>query len=278
MIRVLVDSAADFSQEEIKERGLYLVPLQVNFEEERYLDGVNLKRDEFYQKLTSGKVFPKTSQPSPQEFLNVFEEVKKNGDELICILLSSALSGTYQSALLARNMVEYEKIYLVDSLSAVVAVQMLCDTALKRIAQGKTAEEIVEELEEVKGRTRIFAALDTLEYLAMGGRISKAAAAIGEMANIKPVITVNKEGKVDVIGKGLGINRTLGFLQKKVEEAQIDEQYPIYSLFSYGEENCGKLEQRLEKKGYQIQARRQIGPAIGTHIGPEAFGICFCEK
>ena len=112
----------------------------------------------------------------------------------------------------------------------------------------------------------------------MGGRISKAAAAIGEMANIKPVITVNKEGKVDVIGKGLGINRTLGFLQKKVEEAQIDEQYPIYSLFSYGEENCGKLEQRLEKKGYQIQARRQIGPAIGTHIGPEAFGICFCEK
>ena len=175
-------------------------------------------------------------------------------------------------------MVEYEKIYLVDSLSAVVAVQMLCDTALKRIAQGKTAEEIVEELEEVKGRTRIFAALDTLEYLAMGGRISKAAAAIGEMANIKPVITVNKEGKVDVIGKGLGINRTLGFLQKKVEEAQIDEQYPIYSLFSYGEENCGKLEQRLEKKGYQIQARRQICPAIGTHIGPEAFGICFCEK
>lgn len=192
MIRVLVDSAADFSQEEIKERGLYLVPLQVNFEEEQYLDGVNLRRDEFYQKLTSGKVFPKTSQPSPQEFLNVFEEVKKNGDELICILLSSALSGTYQSALLARNMVEYEKIYLVDSLSAVVAVQMLCDTALKRIAQGKTAEEIVEELEEVKGRTRIFAALDTLEYLAMGGRISKAAAAIGEMANIKPVITVNK--------------------------------------------------------------------------------------
>ena len=273
MIRVLVDSAADFSQEEIKERGLYLVPLQVNFEEEQYLDGVNLRRDEFYQKLTSGKVFPKTSQPSPQEFLNVFEEVKKNGDELICILLSSALSGTYQSALLARNMVEYEKIYLVDSLSAVVAVQMLCDTALKRIAQGKTAEEIVEELEEVKGRTRIFAALDTLEYLAMGGRISKAAAAIGEMANIKPVITVNREGKVDVIGKGLGINRTLGFLQKKVEEVQIDEQYPIYSLFSYGEENCGKMEQRLEKKGYQIQARRQIGPAIGTHIGPEAFGI-----
>ena len=114
MIRILVDSAADFSKKEIDEKGIYLVPLQVEFQEEQYLDGVNLERDEFYKKLVCEKDFPKTSQPSPQKFLDVFEEVKENGDELICILLSSALSGTYQSAQLARSMADYDKIYIVD--------------------------------------------------------------------------------------------------------------------------------------------------------------------
>ena len=130
MIHILVDSAADFSKKEIEEKGIHLVPLQVSFQEEQYLDGVNLERDEFYEKLVHGKVFPKTSQPSPQEFLDVFEDVKEKGDEIICILLSSALSGTYQSAQLARSMADYDKIYIVDSLSAVVAIRILCDTAL----------------------------------------------------------------------------------------------------------------------------------------------------
>ncbi len=101
--KLVLDSAADFSKKEIEEKGIHLVPLQVNFQEEQYLDGVNLERDEFYEKLVCGKDFPKTSQPSPQEFLDVFEEVKEKGDELICILLSSALSGTCQSAQLARR-------------------------------------------------------------------------------------------------------------------------------------------------------------------------------
>ena len=278
MIHILVDSAADFSKKEIEEKGIHLVPLQVNFQEEQYLDGVHLERDEFYEKLVYGKDFPKTSQPSPQEFLDVFEEVKEKGDELICILLSSALSGTYQSAQLARSMADYDKIYIIDSLSAVVAIRILCDTALDMAAKGNTAQEIVEALEELKGRTQIFAAVDTLEYLAKGGRISKAAAAIGDMANLKPIITVSREGSVEVVGKGIGVNRTLSAIQKKIAALQIDENYPVYSLFSYGEENCVKLEQKMEKNGCKVDSRKQIGPAIGTHIGPEAFGVCFVEK
>lgn len=278
MIRILVDSAADFSKKEIEEKGIHLVPLQVNFQEEQYLDGVNLERDEFYEKLVHRKDFPKTSQPSPQEFLDVFEEVKEKGDELICILLSSALSGTYQSAHLARSMADYDKIYIVDSLSAVVAIRILCDTALRMAEHGNTAQEIIEELEELKGRIQIFAAVDTLEYLAKGGRISKAAATIGDMANLKPIITVSREGTVEVVGKGIGVNRTLTAIQKKIAGYQIDENYPVYSLFSYGEENCVKLEQKMEKNGCKVDSRKQIGPAIGTHIGPEAFGVCFVEK
>lgn len=145
-------------------------------------------------------------------------------------------------------------------------------------AKGNTAQEIVEALEELKGRTQIFAAVDTLEYLAKGGRISKAAAAIGDMANLKPIITVSREGTVEVVGKGIGVNRTLTAIQKKIAGYQIDENYPVYSLFSYGEENCVKLEQKMEKNGCKVDSRKQIGPAIGTHIGPEAFGVCFVEK
>ena len=133
-------------------------------------------------------------------------------------------------------------------------------------------------MEELKGRTQIFAAVDTLEYLAKGGRISKAAAAIGDMANLKPIITVSREGSVEVVGKGIGVNRTLSAIQKKIAAFQIDENYPVYSLFSYGEENCVKLEQKMEKNGCKVDSRKQIGPAIGTHIGPEAFGACFVEK
>ena len=175
-------------------------------------------------------------------------------------------------------MADYDKIYIVDSLSAVVAIRMLCDTALDMAEHGHSAQEIVEELEELKGKIQIFAAVDTLEYLAKGGRISKAAAAIGDMANLKPIITVSREGTVEVIGKGIGVNRTLSAIQKKIAAFQMDENYPVYSLFSYGEENCEKLEQKMEKNGCKIHSRKQIGPAIGTHIGPEAFGVCFVEK
>lgn len=278
MIRILVDSSADFTTEELKERNLMVVPLQVTIQGQGYYDGVNLFRDEFYEMLTSSKDFPKTSQPSPQDFVDKFEEAKENGDTVLCILLSSSLSGTYQSALLAKNIVEYDNIYLVDSLSATVGTRILVDTAKKMIAEDKTIEEIVNYLEELKKHIKIYAAVDTLEYLCKGGRVSKTVATIGEMANIKPLITVDLEGKVDVMGKRPGVIRALSFLMKKLEESEVNTDYPMYSLFSYGTNNCDKLEEKLKKANYQTKERLQIGPTIGTHIGPEAFGICFVEK
>lgn len=278
MIRLLVDSSADFSKDEIESKKLSLVPLQVNINGETHLDGVNLFRDEFYEMLVNSEEFPKTSQPSPQEFLEIFDQVKKDGDTLICILLSSALSGTYQSATLAKNIVDYDNIYLVDSLTATVGIRVLVDQANKMIDEGKDAKEIVEYLETMKSHIKILAAVDTLEYLCKGGRVSKAAATIGEMANIKPVITVSEEGKVDVIGKRLGTNKTISFLLKKLEEYQVDTNYPIYFLFTYGTDNLSKLEAKLENGGVSQTTRLQVGPTIGTHIGPEVFGICVVEK
>lgn len=278
MIRILIDSSADFLKEEIESRNISFVPLQVTINETSYQDGVNLFKDEFYDMLVSNEEFPKTSQPSPQQFVEVFEKVKESGDELICILLSSALSGTYQSAVLAKQIVDYDKIHLVDTLTATVGTRILVDEAEKMIKEGKSVSEILDHLENLKSHVKILAAVDTLEYLCKGGRVSKTAAAIGEMANLKPVITVSTEGKVDVIGKRLGINKTVSFVIKKLEELGINENYPVYSLFTYGTTNCEKLETKLNKEGYQSNQRVQIGPAIGTHVGPEAFGLCFVEK
>ncbi len=278
MIKILIDSSADLTPQEISQKKVIMIPLQVTIQDKTYLDGINLDHDTFYNFLTSSDEFPKTSQPSPQAFLEAFEEVKANNDELICILLSSALSGTYQSAKLAKDMVDYDKIYLIDSLSAVSAIRILCDKALEMIDNNIDSNTIVNTLNDLKGRIKIFAALNTLDYLSKGGRISKTVATIGDLTNIKPIITVNGEGKVDIAGKRLGINKSISFIKEKIDSYTIDEAYPIYSLYTYGQDNLNKLEQKLTDNNYNINTKLQVGPTIGSHLGPEAFGICFVTK
>ena len=139
MIKILVDSSADYQMEELKEKQLELIPLPIHLDGQEYIDGVNLERDEFYRLVAASKDFPTTSQPSPQEFLDIFQTVKKAGDELICILLSSELSGTYGCAVLAKEMADYEGIYLVDSKTATCAIKMLADYACRLRTEGVTA-------------------------------------------------------------------------------------------------------------------------------------------
>ena len=278
MIKILIDSSADLTPQEISQKKVIMIPLQVAIQDKTYLDGINLDHDTFYNILTSSSEFPKTSQPSPQAFLEAFEEVKANNDELICILLSSALSGTYQSAKLAKDMVDYDKIYLIDSLSAVSAIRILCDKALEMINNNIDTITIVETLNNLKGRIKIFAALNTLDYLSKGGRISKTVATIGDLTNIKPIITVSEEGKVEIAGKRLGVNKSISFIKEKIDSYTIDESYPIYSLYTYGQDNLNKLQQKLITNNYKIAISLQVGPTIGSHLGPEAYGICFVAK
>lgn len=278
MIRILVDSAADFSAEEAKARNMELVPINITFNDKNYLDGIDITKDEFYELLTSSETFPMTAQPSPQDFLDVFEDVKEKGDQLVYISLSSALSGTFQSATLAKSMVEYDEIYLVDSLSATRAIRLMAEYACKLREEGKDAAAIAEEIENFRSRVVILAAVDTLEYLQKGGRLSKAAAAVGELANLKPIVTVTKEGTMAVPAKALGRNKALSTLVKLVTEKEIDTTFPIYSVFAVGEENTEKLEQKLGKEGVRVTKRLQIGSTIGCHVGPGAFGVIFVTK
>lgn len=278
MIRIIVDSSADYGKEELEAKQLTLVSLTVNLDEKGYLDGVDITRDQLYEWLIESKGFPKTSQPSPDDFAKHFKDAKAAGDEVICILLSSALSGTCQSAHLAKNMADYDKIHIIDSLSATHVIRFLANKACKMRDAGNSAEEIVTTIEDLKGRAKVIAAVDTLEYLCRGGRVSRAAATIGNLANLKPIITVNPEGEVAVLAKCVGKNKSMSYIVNAMKEYELDEDYPIYSIYSYGIENCIALEAKVVSTGYTLHSRKQVGATIGCHVGPGAFGVLFVHK
>ena len=278
MIRLIVDSSSDYQLEELKQKNMELVPISVTIGEHSYLDGIDLNRDAFYKMLTETSDFPKTAQPSTQAFLDIFLDAKEKGDDCICILLSSGLSGTCQGACIARDMADYDNIYIIDSLAAICLIQVLAERACALRDQGYAAKDIVAEVEKLKSRVKVAAALDTLEYLYRGGRLSKTAATIGELANLKPMITITEEGTIGIIGKAIGRNKAITSLIKHVKENELDPDYPIYSLYTYGSENSEKFEERLESAEIHPAARLQVGPTIGTHIGPNAFGIMYVIK
>lgn len=277
MIKILVDTSADYTVEEIKEKGMELVPISITFGDTDYKDTIDLDKDHFYELLTTSGEFPKTAQPSPQEYVEAFEKAEENGDELICFVLSSRLSGTFQTATLAKNIVGYDGIHLVDTLGATHMIRLMADYAQELIEEGKTVEEILAAVEEMKGRIQVLAVVDTLEYLCKGGRVSKTVATIGEMARVKPMITVS-EGEVKVIGKSLGKNKAMANLFKALGECEVDERFPVYSVCTAGKENPELFEAKLKAEGYDFKERLQLGATIGTHVGPGVYGLIFVRK
>lgn len=278
MIKFLVDSAADYPSDELYQKGIALCPMSISIGEESYIEGQNLARDQFYELLETSEAFPKTSQPSPQAFAEIFEEVKKTGDELICVLISSSLSGTYQSAMIAKDIVEYENIHIIDSHTATCCIKVLADYGLQLRDEGKNAQEIVMAMEELKHKIKVVAMVDTLEYLSRGGRLSKTAATVGEIAKIKPVITLSNDGNIEVIGKCIGKIKAMNFILKHLKKSVIDTDFPIYSIYTHGIENAEKFEGKLIEQNYRLKNRLQIGATIGTHVGGGAFGLIYVEK
>lgn len=276
-IKIITDSAADYSMAEIEKRGITCIPMTINFGEEVYRDGIDITKEEFFEKMISAKELPKTSQPAPSAFVEVFEEAKKANDTVIVILISSELSGTIQSANLAKNIVDYDNIYIVDSKLATLGIRFLVDIAVAMRDKGAAVEDIIREVEKIKGRVCIYAGLDTLEYLYKGGRISKSVANIGTLANIKPIVTFTPEGNVVLCGKQIGIRHAIRHMAKQVAAKGYDKKYPVYFLYAYDRTNCAGFIQALQKQGMEFESPkiRGIGATIGTHIGPNAYGMVY---
>lgn len=279
MIRIITGSSADFDVAEIKKLNITCIPLSVLFGDKEYKENVNITKEEFYKMLTESSESPKTSQPTTEDFLNLFEEYKAAGDEVVGIFVSSKLSGTFQGAMLAKSMCEYDNCYLVDSLSATVGEQLLVREAVKMRDAGLSAKEIFEKLEEIKENLHVYACLDTLEYLRRGGRISGASAAVGTVAHIKPIIHVCNNGVVETYAKAIGRRKGIGTLVKTLVENPMDKSFPLYLVYSYDKENVLMLKTALEQEGIIVPDENivNIGAVIGAHVGPGAYGYAYIK-
>lgn len=272
MIRILTDTAADCLPSEIEQLKIDLIELPVTFDGE-----LESCRDVevFWNKLVNGGV-ARTSQPSREELRKHFESAKQDDCSIIYICISSRMSGTYESALAVKEEVDYDKVYVVDSLNATTAEKILVLEACKLRDNGVEAKDIVEQLNELRHRVRMLACIDTLKYLARGGRISKSTATIGNLMNLKPIITfVN--GEIQNSGKSIGTHIAIRKLLEKMRSDKIDWSYAPIPLYSCDSKNCLSFVEHANQQGMKIDSKlaTPIGATIGTHIGPGGFGIVY---
>ena len=277
-VRIIVDSTADLIPQ-IKDR-LDVVPLTVHFGDQEYIDGVTITHKEFYEKLIECDTLPSTSQATPDSFSRVFEEVAKAGESAVVLTLSSKLSGTYQSAMIAAE--DYEDIYVVDSDSVAIGAGILAELALQLKDAGMDAKNIAATLEEEKKNVRIIAMVDTLEYLKRGGRVSKTVAFAGGLLNIKPVLSV-VEGEIIMLGKARGSKQGNNLLVNEIEKAGgVDFDKPV--LLGYSGLSDVLLQKYIEdSKALWAHSKHAlnttvIGSVIGTHAGPGAIAAAFFKK
>ena len=273
--RIIVDSTSDLTPD-VKKR-VHVVPLTVHFGDEEYIDGVTIDHKVFYEKLVETDVLPTTSQAAPAAFAEEYEKANAAGEAAVVITISSKLSGTYQSAMIAAQ--EYENIYVVDSGSAAVGGGILVELALRLLDSGMDAARIAEKLEEEKQKIIIVALVDTLEYLKKGGRISKTVAFAGSILNIKPVLSVAC-GDINMLGKARGSKMGNNLLVQEIEKAGgVDFGKPV--LLGYTGLSDALLKKYIEDsrriwKGNLSEVRyTTIGSVIGTHVGPGAVAVAF---
>ena len=280
MIRIITDSAADFEPQELEQLHITCIPLSVHFGEADYQENVNLTKTQFYELLLHSEEPPKTSQPAPQTLLDLFEDAVKNGDEVIYFTLSSALSGTYQSAVMAKNLADSPLCHVVDSRNATGGQRMVLEYAVRLRDEGKTAKEIIDATEALRSRIVLFACIDTLEYLYKGGRISHAVYKLGTLANIKPIITVESDGSIGIPAKAMGMRKGMDHLCKQVQQRPADPDFPFYVMYTNNRTVAESLVSRLETVGVAVPENRiiQVGAAIGSHIGPDACGLVYVAQ
>ena len=276
--RIIVDSTANLTP--AFQSRVHIVPLTLRFGEEEFIDGVTIDHKTFYEKLIECDVLPTTSQATPDAFMTEFEKAKAAGEAAVVITLSSAFSGTYQSAMIAAE--EYENIYVVDSGSAAMGSGILVELAFRMLDAGKTAAEIAAVLEEEKKKIVVVALVDTLEYLKRGGRVSKTLAFAGTVLNIKPVLSVTM-GEIHLLGKARGSKMGNNLLVQEIDKAGgIDFTKPVllgYSgisdalLKKYIDDSRHIWEGNLEEVRYTT-----VGSVIGTHCGPGAVVVAFFKN
>ncbi len=275
-VRIVVDSTTDLGAQAAGR--VAVVPLTIHFGEKQYVSGVDIDAKQFYEMLVEGDVLPTTSQPTPYAFSQAFQEAADAGDTVVCITVSSKLSGTYQSASIAAA--DFPgKVFVVDSLTVTIGCGILTEYALSLVDKGLDAEEIAWKLMQKREKIRLLALLDTLEYLKKGGRISSAVAFAGGLLNIKPVIAIS-DGVVKMLGKARGSKQGNNLLVQEIDKAGgVDFSKPLmlgYTglsdalLRKYMTDSAALWQGRVDSLPVSI-----VGSVVGTHAGPGAVAVAF---
>ncbi len=277
-IKIITDTGSCITIEEAKKYDIELIPIEIIINEKSYKDQYEITNEEFYELQENLKELPKSSQPSPVVFSEIFQHAKNNNDEVVCILLSSKLSGTYNSALIAYNEVGYDKVYIIDSLSTISNQKILVLEAIKLRDNGVCGKDIYQEILKLIPRVKIYAVIDCLKYLFKGGRLSKAGYALGSVLQIKPVINL-EGGTVNVIEKSIKFSKALINLGALVEFEKIDFNYPVIYGYTKTTDNMEKLIDLMNSKGITYEYSICHVPAvIGVHVGPNCCAIAYVLK
>lgn len=277
-VKLIIDAGSDLNKEQADALGVILVPMTIRFGDKEYRSGIDISNEDFYHKLAASKELPTSSQPTPYDFETIYQQVKDAGDEGVVLCVSSALSGTYQSACIAANGFE-DCIYVVDTRAVSVAQRILLDYAISFMHNGKCAKEIAAELEEKKADVRAFGAVETLEYLIKGGRLSKAAGAVGSVLGIRPVLCLS-DGALEVAGKARGAKAAVTLLHNLIADIGIDFSMPY--CVGYTGNDPHVINAYLDASNSALTGREltpvNVGSTVGTHTGPGLFIVAFFKK
>ncbi len=273
MVRIVTDSTADLTPEQQRSAGLTVVPLNVHFGDQVFRDHVDLSTDEFFRRLKASPQLPRTSQPSVGAFEEAYRSLRQGGDEIVSVHLSSKVSGTYNSALMAAQSVGDGKIDVVDSLSTSMALGFMALEGAKLAKAGRDRQAVAERLRTLVPKARVICVVDTLTYLERGGRIGKARALLGSLLNVKPILQL-KDGEVVPLGRARGRPQALSRLVELLERDGKVSRLAI--MHGAAQADAEQLRDRVASRypGLDIQLT-EIGAVLGTHTGPGVIGFTY---
>lgn len=275
-IKIITDSTVDIPKDILISKDVEVMPVLINFGEESYLDGVEIDLETMIERIERENVLPTTAQITPIRFEETFKKYLDDGYKVIYIGMSSGMSGTYQSACLAKNMLETDDVQVIDSQNITAGLGLLVLKAVDLKEKGLTLKEIVEKLEEVKVHIKTTLNFESLDNLVRGGRLSKTAAVVGSLLGIRIVLEI-KDGKMSVKNKVRGSKKAIKEIINDIESNGVEEGGTVVLLTAMAPELNKTLKEYLESKNYKY-IESKVGCAVGTHSGPKAGGLFYIEK
>lgn len=273
-IAFITDSTAYLDKEYTQKHNVRVVPLNLHWGEDLYKDNVNITPEAFYSRLAEADVLPTTSQPSAGEFLEAYEEMAKQADELIVPLISSGISGTVDSAMMAAKEFKKVPVHVVDSKTTSAGLSLLVKAMVAAAESGSQANEVLELGERIVQDARIFIVVDTLKYLHMGGRIGGASAFLGSALDLKPILTLTEEGKIDALEKVRTKKKAVKRLIELAVEKAGGKPAHVGVIHAEARAEAESLKKELEAQINCLDCEIYIiSPVIGTHVGPGALAV-----